>query len=91
MGNDLTVKFTAFENAKVSDFKIPKYQFDTLDDTLDKKILIVLKEKPTITQNEMAVHFGVSVPSIKRTMKKLLESGFITRKGGRRFGYWEVK
>lgn len=89
LGNDLTVKFTALESAKVSDIKIPKYQIDTLSETLDKKILALIERKPTITQNEIAIYFGVSVPTIKRTMKKLLESGHIVRKGGRRYGYWE--
>ena len=91
LGNDLTVKFTALESAKVSDVKALKYQSDTLGDTLDGKILALLKEKPSITQNEMATYFGISVPSIKRAMKKLLESGRIVRKGGRRYGHWEIK
>ena len=91
LGDDLTVKFTALESAKVSDIKIPKYQSDPLGDTLGEKIVILLKEKPTITQSEIAMYFGKSVPSIKRTMKKLLESGHIVRKGGRRYGQWEVK
>lgn len=91
LGDDLTVKFTALENAKVSDFKIPKYQTDTLGDTLDKKIYALLREKPNITQNEMAAYFGVSTPSIKRAMKKLLEGGHVVRIGGRRYGYWEIK
>ncbi len=90
-GDDLTVKFTALKSAKGSKFKIPKYQADTLSDTLDKKILALLEEKPAITQNEMALYFGTSVPSIKRAMKKLLESGQIVRKGGRRYGHWEIK
>lgn len=91
LGDDLTVKFTALESAKVSDSKVPKYQVDTLDDTLGRKILVLLKEKPAITQNEIAVYLGISVPSVKRNMKKLLESGHIVRNGGRRYGYWEVK
>ncbi len=91
LGNDLTVKFSALESVKVSEIKISKYQADTLADTLDGNILTLLKEKPTITQNEMAVYLGISVPSIKRKMKKLLERGLIVRKGGRRYGYWETK
>lgn len=91
LGNDLTVKFTALKSPKVSDIIISKYQIDTLDDTLGGKILVLLKEKPTITQNEIAEYLGISVPSIKRAMKKLLESGHIVRKGGRRYGRWEIK
>lgn len=95
LGDDITVKFTALESAKISNSKIPKYQIDTLGDTLDDtlggKILALLQEKPSITQNEIAVHFDISVPSVKRTMKKLLEGGHIVRKGGRRYGYWEIK
>ena len=95
LGDDLTVKFTALESVKASSFRSSKYQIDTLDDTLDdtleKRMLALLKEKPAITQNEMAVYFGISVPTIKRAMKKLLERGYIVRKGGRRYGYWEIK
>ncbi len=91
LGDDLTVKFTALESAKVSESKVPKYQVDTLNDTLGGKILVLLKEKPTVTQNEIAVYLGISVPSVKRIMKKLLESGYIVRNGGRRYGYWVIK
>lgn len=90
LGDDLTVKFFALESAKISNPKIPKYQIDTLSDTLGGKILALLKEKPSITQNEIAVHFNISVPTVKRSMKKLLENGCIVRKGGKRFGYWEI-
>ncbi|MBD5496571.1 MAG: winged helix-turn-helix domain-containing protein [Lachnospiraceae bacterium] len=57
----------------------------------DIKILALLKEKPSITQNEIAVHFDMYVPSVKRNMKKLLEAGHIVRKGGKLYGYWEIK
>ena len=42
-------------------------------------------------QGEMAKAAKVSVPSIKRAVKILLESGKIVRKGGKRYGHWEVK
>ena len=63
---------------------------DTLVDTLDTKILIMLTENANMTQMELAKASHVSVLTIKRAMKKLLESGRIVRKGGKRFGYWEV-
>ena len=90
LGDDLTVKFTALDSSVVTGSKSPKDQLDTLDDTLAERILEVLKDKPTETQAELAKVLKVSVASIKRTIKDLSDSGTITRKGGKRFGYWEV-
>ena len=72
-GDDLTIKFTAFENAVLANAKVPKYQPDTLDDTLGERIIALLKENPTVTQAELAESVKVSLSSIKRIMKKLLE------------------
>lgn len=33
---------------------------------------------------------GYSRASVQRTMKKLVENGIIERKGGKRFGFWEI-
>ncbi len=63
---------------------------DTLGDTLDSKIIVMLNENANLTQMELAEAFHVSVLTIKRAMKRLLDSGQIVRKGGKRFGYWEV-
>ncbi len=90
LGDDLTVKFTALDSSVVTGSKSPKDQLDTLDDTLAERILEVLKNKPTETQAELAKALKVSVASIKRTIKDLSDSGAITRKGGKRFGYWEI-
>ena len=90
-GNDITVKFFALESAKISDSKVPKYQADTLADTLAERILALLMTNPNITQTKLAECLKVSVPSVKRTMKTLSDSGEIVRKGGKRYGYWEIK
>lgn len=37
--DDSAMKFTALESTKISDSRIPKYQVDTLDDTLGEKSL----------------------------------------------------
>ena len=66
---------------------------DTLEssgDTLDSKIIVMLNENANLTQMELAEAFHVSVLTIKRAMKRLLDSGQIVRKGGKRFGYWEI-
>ena len=54
------------------------------------KIIAILKSYPQVTQGEVADKVKVSVPTVKRTMKMLSDSGRIVRKGGRRYGYWDV-
>ena len=94
IGRGLRVHFKALESALIDNPKVPKDQSDTLDDTLDdtlaNKIIAILKSNPQVTQGEVADKVKVSVPTVKRTMKMLSDSGRIVRKGGRRYGYWDV-
>ena len=90
LGDDLTVKFTALESAKTSDSKIPKHQDDVLDDVLENGIVKELQRDARLNQKELAKRLQTSLPSIQRAMNKLKESGRIVRKGGKRFGYWEI-
>ena len=77
------------------DDDIPKYHpsghADTLDDTLGSAILELLRESPSMTQGEIADRVGKSVPTVKRAMRRLVESGAIARTGGKRYGSWEVR
>lgn len=86
LGGDLTVKFAALESAKTSDSKIPKHQADVLE----KGIVKELQKNSRMSQKELANRLQTSLPSIQRTMSKMQESGRIIRKGGKRFGYWEI-
>ncbi len=90
LGDDLTVKFTALESAKISDPKIPKRQDDVLDDVLESRIVKELQKDARLNQKELANRLQTSLPSIQRAMNRLKESGRIVRKGGKRFGFWEV-
>jgi ATP-dependent DNA helicase RecG len=94
IGRGLRVHFKALESALIDNPKVPKDQSDTLDDTLDDtladKIIAILKSNPQVTQGEVAEKVKVSVPTVKRTMKMLSDSGRIVRKGGKRYGYWKV-
>lgn len=77
------------------DSKVPKYHFDTLNDTLndtmERRIVERLKQEPATNQKTMAELLDVSVPTVKRIMKKMSDKGIIKRKGGRRFGCWEIQ
>lgn len=87
---DIMLKLTALPVTNSLNSKIPKYQSDTLDDTLESQIIEILKMKPATNQAAMADLLNVSVPSIKRIMKKMTDKGIIERKGGKRFGYWDI-
>ncbi len=89
-GTTLRIRFKALESALIDQPKVPKDQLDTLGDTLADSIITLIKGNPQITQSELADVTKVSVPSIKRTMKILSDNGRIVRKGGKRYGYWEV-
>ena len=71
-------------------------QFSMLDSkaehvALKMKILEYLKEKPTATQNELQEALNETRTHIQGIVKELVNEGLIERKGGKRFGFWEVK
>lgn len=86
-GNDLRIRFKALQRALIDQPKVSESQHDTLEN----KIVALLKENPSMTQTVLAEKTKVSVPSIKRAMKILSDTGRIVRIGGKRFGYWEIK
>lgn len=90
VGTNLRIRFNALESALIDQPKVPKDQADTLGDTLAERMLAIIKVEPDITQPELAEKLKVSVSSIKRTIKILSATGRIVRKGGKRYGHWEV-
>lgn len=85
LGGDITAKLTALKIPK-----IPKHQPDVLDDVLESKLLELLKENGHTRQQDIVDKLGVSIASVQRIMRKLANEGTIERKGGKRFGIWEV-
>lgn len=73
-------------NAKVS-----KYQFDTLDCTLEElAVLELVAKNPTMKQQELVEATGKSIATIKRIMKSLQDKNYIRCESGKRYGKWEV-
>ena len=69
----------------------PKYQFDTLDCTLEElAILELVAKNPTIKQQEIVEATGKSIATIKRLMKSLQDKNYIRRESGKRYGKWDV-
>ena len=71
--------------------KVSKYQFDTLDCTLEElAVLELVAKNPMIKQQEIAEQTGKSIATIKRIMKSLQYKNYIRRESGKRYGKWEV-
>jgi ATP-dependent DNA helicase RecG len=104
-GNTIRVHFKALKEALVDSGAAkdqneglnenPKRQNDVLDGVLDDvladRIIKALKEAPQITQKELVLMLDVPYRTLQRKMDELKVEGRIIRKGGKRFGYWEVK
>lgn len=54
-------------------------------------MLIVLKANPKIKQMDLVAELNTSRATVQRLMKALTDSGKIERKGGKRYGYWEIR
>lgn len=71
--------------------KVSKYQFDTLDCSLEElAVLERIAQNPTIKQQELVSATGKSIATVKRIMKSLQDKNYIRRENGKRYGKWEV-
>ena len=85
------VDYVDENNSQSIKTEIPKYQFDTLDCTLEElAILELVAKNPTIKQQEIVETTGKSIATVKRLMKSLQDKGYIRRESGKRYGKWEV-
>lgn len=71
--------------------KVSKSHDDTLDDTLKLRILLLIQMNPRINQRELSDKLSISLSTIKRVMTGMIQAHVLTRKGGKRYGYWEIE
>lgn len=90
IGDDLTVKLSAIESATISESKMPKRQNGGLDGGLADRIIMVILSNKAVTIAEISGILNIPKRTVEREIKNLRESGRITRKGGRRYGYWKI-
>ncbi|MCD8131438.1 MAG: HTH domain-containing protein [Lachnospiraceae bacterium] len=55
------------------------------------KIKRILAAGPKTTYSDLEEEFQISRSTVKRVIKSLVDKGAVERKGGKRYGYWEVK
>ncbi|MDY2573244.1 MAG: ATP-binding protein [Fusobacterium necrophorum] len=81
---DIMVKFEASNTDMNTDMNT-----DTVFD--EQHLLEYLKQKPNITQKELAEYFHVTKRTIERNITILKKEKYIERVGNNRSGYWKIK
>lgn len=67
--------------------KISKYQFDTLNCSLEElAVLERVAQNPSIKQQELVSATGESIATVKRVTKSLQDKNYIRRENGKRYG-----
>lgn len=82
--------FNALQSAKVPVSIATKNQNVIKDVTKESKVLSLLRKDATMTTTEMAQKLSVNKRTIQREIEKLKKENRIVRKGGKRYGYWEI-
>ncbi|MDO4292494.1 MAG: putative DNA binding domain-containing protein [Eubacteriales bacterium] len=74
------------------DFETLENHFETKEivSREEEKILLLIKENPFITQQELKKKTGISLGTIKRILPRLQEKNVLVREGGKRFGKWLI-
>ena len=57
---------------------------------IQSKIYELISSNIFITQNEISQILGVSIRTIKRNFKELIDNNIIERVGSNKKGYWEI-
>ena len=85
---DIMIKLAA---VSISDEHVLKPDSKAENTALKMKIVEYLKNQPTATQKELQEALIETRTHIQKSTKELVNEGKIERKGGKRFGYWEIK
>ena len=85
---DIMLKLAA---VSIFDKHVLKLDSKAENTALKMKIVEYLQNQPTATQKELQEVLNETRTHIQKIVKELVGEGKIERKGGKRFGYWEVK
>lgn len=85
---DIMIKLAAIS---ISDKHVLKLDSKAGNTALKMKVVEYLQNQPTATQKELQEALNETRTHIQKIVKELVGEEKIERKGGKRFGYWEVK
>ncbi|MBU2565081.1 MAG: winged helix-turn-helix transcriptional regulator [Candidatus Thermoplasmatota archaeon] len=78
----------------VTAFKRKHYVPAPAQKTVEKtvgKILVLIKENPKITREELSAKTGLTIRGIEWNLARLKEKGILKRIGPAKGGHWEIK
>lgn len=78
---------SATQSAKTEDLSLSKCKNCTLDELA---VLRIVQNNPSATQKQIAVAIGKSERTVKTLTVSLTTKGIISRRNGKRNGYWEI-
>ncbi len=88
---DIMLKLSAIKTTNSSALTFnSKAEHLALQSALQTKVLELLKREPTLTQKELQKRLNETRSHIQIVIKELVNEGTIERKGGKRFGFWEI-
>ena len=85
---DIMIKLSAIST---SHKQFSKQDSKAGNTALKMKIVEYLQNQPTATQKELQEVLNETRTHIQKIVKELVAEGKIKRKGGKRYGYWEIK
>ena len=87
----MQIDFADKSTSKSIRSKVSKYQFDTLNCSLEElAVLERVAQNPSIKQQELVSATGKSIATVKRIITSLQDKNYIRRENGKRYGKWEV-
>ena len=85
--NDLEQAQSANQSAKEDEIVLSKCKNCTLEELA---VLRILQQTPSATQKQIAAAIGKSERTVKTLTVNLTNKGIISRRNGKRNGYWEI-
>ena len=70
--------------------EVPRRSSEKTSEKTSEKIILLIKENPSISAKEIAEKLGVSSRSIEMQIAKLKKNNIITRIGPAKGGHWAV-
>ena len=87
----MQIDFADKSTSKSISPKVSKYQFDTLNCSLEElAVLERVAQNQSIKQQELVSATGKSIATVKRIITSLQDKNYIRRENGKRYGKREV-